>query len=88
MAGVGTFPLNGLALHPPLLKRYVNTLFITMLGAVVIRLASIALHHPQFQYGYLMPILPILHWFLLLRAGGTFLRRRATAWSCCSTTTS
>ena len=24
---------------------------------------------PHFQYGFLMPILPILHWFLLLRAG-------------------
>ncbi len=69
VAGVGTFPLNGLALHPPLLKRYVNTLFITMLGAVLIRLSGIMLHHPQFQYSYLMPVLPILHWFLLLRAG-------------------
>ena len=69
VAGVGTFPLNGLALHPPLLKRYVNTLFITMLGAVLIRLVSINIENPHFQYGYLMPILPILHWFLLLRAG-------------------
>ncbi|WP_432445612.1 surface-behavior sensor histidine kinase ShkS [Variovorax paradoxus] len=69
VAGVGTFPLNGLALHPPLLKRYVNTLFITMLGAVLIRLVSINIVEPHFQYGYLMPILPILHWFLLLRAG-------------------
>ena len=32
VAGVATFPLNGLALHPPLLKRYVNTLFVTMLA--------------------------------------------------------
>ncbi|WP_062482117.1 surface-behavior sensor histidine kinase ShkS, partial [Variovorax boronicumulans] len=69
VAGVGTFPLNGLALHPPLLKRYVNTLFITMLGAVLVRLVAVTMQHPHFQYGYLMPLLPALHWFLLLRAG-------------------
>ena len=69
VAGVATSPLNGLALHPPLLKRYVNTLFGAILAAVLVRLISINLHQPHFQYGYLMPILPTLHWFLLLRAG-------------------
>ena len=41
VAGVGTFPLNGLALHPPLLKRYVNTLFVTMLLAIVFRVIEL-----------------------------------------------
>ena len=69
IAGVATSPLNGLALHPPLLKRFVNTLFATVLGSVLVRLVVINLEHPQFQYGFLLPILPTLHWYLLLRAG-------------------
>ncbi|MFM9426906.1 signal transduction histidine kinase [Variovorax sp. GrIS 2.14] len=67
VAGVATFPLNGLALHPPLLKRYVNTLFITMLAAVLFRIVEMNFEKPHFNYGFLL--LPMLHWWLLLRAG-------------------
>ena len=67
VAGVATFPLNGLALHPPLLRRYVNTLFITMLSAVAFRIAEMGFAESHFNYGFLL--LPMLHWWLLLRAG-------------------
>ena len=67
VAGVATFPLNGLALHPPLLRRYVNTLFFTMLAAIVLRMIELKFERPHFHYGFLM--LPVLHWWLLLRAG-------------------
>ena len=67
VAGVATFPLNGLALHPPLLKRYVNTLFFTMLAAIVFRVIELNFERPHFHYGFLL--LPGLHWWLLLRAG-------------------
>ncbi len=67
VAGVATFPLNGLALHPPLLKRYVNTLFVTMLLAIVFRVIELKFERPHFHYGFLL--LPGLHWWLLLRAG-------------------
>ena len=67
VAGVATFPLNGLSLHPPLLRRYVNTLFIAMGSAVVFRVVELDFERPHFHYGFLL--LPMLHWFLLLRAG-------------------
>ena len=69
VAGVATFPLNGLSLHPPLLRRYTNTLFVTMLICVGIRVAlsDLDLGTPHFNYGFLA--LPLLHWWILLRAG-------------------
>jgi len=67
VAGVGTFPLNGLALHPPLLRRYVNTLFLTMVAAVMFRIIELDFARPHFNYGFLL--LPLFHWWLLLRAG-------------------
>ena len=67
VAGVATFPLNGLALYPPLLRRYVNVLFITMMSAVAFRVVEMNFQRPHFHYGFLL--LPVLHWWLLLRAG-------------------
>ncbi len=64
VAGVATFPLNGLALHPPLLRRYVNTLFFTMLAAIILRMIELKFERPHFHYGFLM--LAVLHWWLLL----------------------
>src|SRR6478736_2929654 len=46
VAGVATFPLNGLSLHPPLLKRYVNTLFFTMLAAIILRMIELKFERP------------------------------------------
>ena len=70
VAGVATVPVNGLALHRPLLTRYINTLFVTvLLGAVVVasvlRLSGRS-EGPHFPYGFLL--LPVLHWGLLFRA--------------------
>jgi len=67
VAGVATFPLNSLALHPPLLKRYVNTLFGTLFFAVLLRVIELNFERPHFHYGFLL--LPLFHWWLLLRAG-------------------
>src|SRR6476620_3943408 len=67
VAGVATFPLNGLALHPPLLQRYVTTLFITMMASLVLRVVQLRFVELHFSYGFLL--LPVLHWWLLLRAG-------------------
>ncbi len=67
VAGVATVPLNGLALHPPLLKRYVNTLFLTMVVAVLLRVVELDFERPHFHYGFLL--LPLFHWWMLLRAG-------------------
>ncbi|MDP9897920.1 sensor histidine kinase [Variovorax ginsengisoli] len=67
VAGVATFPLNGLALYPRLLQRYVNVLFSTMLLAVIFRLAQRGFDTPHSHYVFLL--LPTLHWGLLLRAG-------------------
>ncbi|MBS0341541.1 MAG: HAMP domain-containing histidine kinase [Proteobacteria bacterium] len=66
VAGVATFPLNGLSLHPPLLRRYVNTLFVTMMACVSLRVMQMDLSNPHFNYGFLA--LPLLHWWMLLRA--------------------
>lgn len=66
VAGVATFPLNGLSLHPPLLRRYVNTLFVTMMACVALRVVQMDLSNPHFNYGFLA--LPLLHWWMLLRA--------------------
>lgn len=66
VAGVATFPLNGLSLHPPLLRRYVNTLFLTMMACVALRVTQMDLSNPHFNYGFLA--LPLLHWWMLLRA--------------------
>jgi len=67
VAGTATFPLNGLALYPRLLRRYVNVLFSIMLMSVVFRLAQLRFDTPHFHYVFLL--LPLLHWGLLLRAG-------------------
>ena len=67
VAGVATFPLNGLSLHPPLLRRYINTLFFVMLLCVGIRVAQSDFEQPHFNYAFLA--LPLLHWWILLRAG-------------------
>jgi signal transduction histidine kinase len=67
VAGVATFPLNGLALYPPLLKRYVNTLFVTLLAAIAVRVIELNSAKLDIHYGFL--VLPVLHWLLLLRAG-------------------
>lgn len=67
VAGAATFPLNSLALHPPLLKRYVNTLFAAMMASVFLRLVQLDFAQLHFNYGFLL--LPMFHWWLLLRAG-------------------
>ncbi|PZQ78278.1 MAG: sensor histidine kinase [Variovorax paradoxus] len=67
VAGAATFPLNSLALHPPLLKRYVNTLFGTMVVSVLLRIVELDFAQLHFNYGFLL--LPLFHWWLLLRAG-------------------
>lgn len=67
VAGVATFPLNALALHPPLLRRYVNTLFITMIAALLLRAMQMGFVELHFSYGFL--VLPLAHWWLLMRAG-------------------
>ena len=67
VAGVATFPLNGLALHPPLLRRYVHTLFFTMMAALLLRVVQLRFVELHFSYGFLL--LPLMHWGLLLRAG-------------------
>ncbi len=66
LAGVATFPVNSLALYPPLLRAYLNVLFGAMMISIVIRLFMVDLHALQFHYGFLL--LPWLHWALLLRA--------------------
>ncbi|RYZ13149.1 MAG: HAMP domain-containing histidine kinase [Comamonadaceae bacterium] len=68
VAGVATFALNGLALHPPLLHRYLNTLFITLFVAIGLRIVELRFEGPNFLYGFLL--LAGVHWRLLLRAGG------------------
>ncbi|MFT4266895.1 MAG: HAMP domain-containing sensor histidine kinase [Xenophilus sp.] len=67
VAGAATFPQSSLALHPPLLKRYVNTLFLAMLASVFLRLVQLDSTQLHFNYGFLL--LPLCHWWLLLRAG-------------------
>ncbi len=66
VAGVATFPVNSLALHPPLLRAYVNVLFGAMMVSIIIRLTVVPFNSLQFHYGFLL--LPLLHWALLLRA--------------------
>lgn len=67
LAGVATFPLNGMALHPPLLRRYVNTLFVTMIAAAAFRIVQSGFVESRAYYGF--ALLLVLHWWLLLRAG-------------------
>ena len=67
VAGVATFPLNALALHPPLLKRYLNTIFLTLTAAMAVRVFQLREQHLSFHYGFLL--MPLLHWALLYRAG-------------------
>ncbi|MDM0112867.1 HAMP domain-containing sensor histidine kinase [Variovorax sp. J22R133] len=67
VAGVATFPLNSLSLHPPLLNRYINALFISMMCALFYRILQLDFAKANFNYGFLA--LPLLHWWMLLRAG-------------------
>ena len=67
IAGVATFPLNGLALHPPLLKRYLNALFVVMLASAFYR--HVTLMPDALFYRHAFLLLPLLHWALLVRAG-------------------
>lgn len=67
VAGAATFPLNSLALYPPLLRRFVNTLFATVLVIVTLRLLEYGFFTLHFNHGFLL--LPLFHWWLLLRAG-------------------
>ena len=67
VAGAGAFPLNSLALHLPLLRRFENTLFTTVLVIVAARLAQGGLLPLNFNHSFLL--LPAFYWWMLLRAG-------------------
>lgn len=73
VAGAATFPLNSLALFPPLLRRYGNTLFATVLVVVMVRLVEhgLLVDHGFFtlHVNHAFLPLPLFHWWLLLRAG-------------------
>ncbi len=67
VAGAATFPVVSIALHPPVLKRYMAALFGTMLACMVLRIAQTGAEGLQFGLPFLL--LPVLHWWLLLHAG-------------------
>lgn len=67
LVGVATLPLSSLALHPLLLRRFVDTLFLTVLAGVALRLAEARFSVPAFNHSFLL--LPLLQWWLLRRAG-------------------
>ncbi|CAN7770211.1 hypothetical protein LJR084_007625 [Variovorax sp. LjRoot84] len=68
LAGTVTFPIYRLALHPPVLRQYVNTLFVVMLGCVAYRLGTSSADHRYYEPWFLT--LPIIHWLLLFRISG------------------
>ena len=71
VAGAATFPVVSIALHPPVLRRYMASLFITMLLCMGIRVAEVGIEGLQFGLPFGLPfvLLPALHWWLLLHAG-------------------
>ncbi len=67
VAGVAAYALNDLALYLPLLRRYFNTLFITVflsLGWLIVRSGFDV---SDFLYAFV--VLSAVHWYLLMRAG-------------------
>ncbi|RYF71710.1 MAG: HAMP domain-containing histidine kinase [Comamonadaceae bacterium] len=67
VAGAATFPLNSLALYPPLLRRFGHTFFATVILVVAVRLVEYGFFKLHFSHAFLL--LPPFHWWLLLRAG-------------------
>jgi signal transduction histidine kinase len=67
VAGVGAYAVNCLALHPPLVRRYLFALSVTLLGSISFRIYQQELDGPSYLYGFLL--LSLGQWLLLLRVG-------------------
>ena len=67
VSGVAVYALNDLALYMPLLKRYFNTLFITIFVALGWRIVENKFDVSEFLYAFLG--VSAVHWYLLMRTG-------------------
>jgi len=67
VAGVGAYAVNCLALHPPLVKRYLFALSTTLLVSISYRIYQQQIEGPSYLYGFLL--LSLGQWLLLLRVG-------------------
>ncbi|MEJ7686608.1 MAG: hypothetical protein WKG52_06205 [Variovorax sp.] len=59
-----SFPIISLAVHPPVMRLYVNTLFVVTLGCVAVRLLTTTAPVP---YAFWALLLPLIHWLFLFR---------------------
>ena len=67
VTGVAAYAVNCLALHPPLMKRYLFSLSVTLLASIGYRIFEQEFQGPSYLYGFLL--LSIGQWLLLLRVG-------------------
>lgn len=67
VAGVGAYAVNCLALHPPLVRRYLFALSTTLLASISFRIYQQDIEAPSYLYGFML--LSLGQWFLLLRVG-------------------
>lgn len=67
VAGITTFSVTGLSLYPPLLRAFLNTVFLTVLVAILLRIVELGFHGPNIHWGFLL--MAVVYWRLLLRAG-------------------
>jgi len=67
VAGVGAYAVNCLALHPPLVRRYLFALSMTLLVCISFRIYQERIEEPSYLYGFLL--LSMGQWLLLLRVG-------------------
>jgi len=67
VAGVAAYAVNCLALHPPLVKRYLFSLSATLLASIGYRIFEQDFQGPNYLYGFIL--LSIGQWLLLLRVG-------------------
>jgi len=67
VAGVGAYAVNCLALHPPLVRRYLFALSTTLIASISFRIYQLEFEGPSYLYGFLL--LSMGQWLLLLRVG-------------------
>ncbi len=66
LAAVVSFPIISLALHPPVLRLYVNSFFAVTLGCVAYRLSTTT---ATVSYELWALLLPLVHWLFLFHVG-------------------
>ena len=67
IAGMGAYSLNSFSSYLPIMRSYVNSLVLTVMMVIVVRVIELKFQGPTFHYWLLL--LAIVQWQLLIRGG-------------------